>query len=446
MHFSICIPTRNRAAQLDALLCSLAPYVQTSRFSVALLVSDQSNDAVFDANARAIARFGGECGITTFHWGGAGCRAESARRWLRLLSSGLKFSSELGYGASRNHLLLASAGTRSVWLDDDVIFSPRSYPDPDRRLHSISKLGWRLWPKPSESTRRYAVGAQAAPKDALDCMIDTLGVRDRRRVVVSMPGVYGDSGLGSHGVVPFERNVVPTAVHEDRAAFEHLISGQDCIRQSASFVVSSLHGFLATSFGLDNSQMVCPFAPTGRGEDQIWSVMQAKIDPGSGVAHLPWVIHHRGKGVDKRPFPDLASSTLWVALSVNAFDATPDASAGDAMALLGDHLCRLAKIPMDDYLRELRECAFEFFEKETLRLREELNRCAALPWKVSHLSIGLLEWERAYSVLLLDKDRSRAGLDTFREARRRCMQLGLVLQRWHKLWILASTESPFRVH
>jgi hypothetical protein len=426
MALAICIPTRNRCASLRNLLTSLIPHLPAELSDLCVLVSDQSGRENYSINERLVDAWSRRTGCRVLHFSAQLAANAFERDFGEQASRRLGGCSPGAYGANRNLLLLASAGLQTLWFDDDVLVNPASFefPAPVGESHQ----GWSVCPLEN------AVRRSMYPIDIRTELTRCLGqVREGTRTIASMPGIYGRTSLASHGSLPFE-GAVPPAILSDPQACSRLLHGSNFLRQAPSLLHGGMEGFVATSFALDNREIVCPFAPTGRGEDQIWSILLRKLHPRKGIVHIPWSLEHVGSATAPEVVPDLDASTFWLALTVDMFDCDPRQATHDRYLASGAFLSRLGELPTQHYLRELRLHAVSYCRAEVLRLGRQLDQFSSAPRVLDTLHALLLRWESKLAALEGCEMALVGGRDSLMEAQRRSRELGEMLQVWPELW------------
>ncbi len=432
MTLAICIPTRNRCESLRNLLTSLIPHLPAELSDLCVMVSDQSGERITPSTDDSSTPGRRRTGCRVLHFSAQLAANAFERDFGEQASRRLGGGSPGAYGANRNLLLLASAALQTLWFDDDVLVNPASFefPTPVGESHQ----GWSVCPLEN------AVRRSMYPIDIRTELARCLGqVREGPRPLHPCRASMG----------------VPASLHTDRCHSREQcrrrssrirwpvagsLHGSNFLRQTPSLLHGGMEGFVATSFALDNREIVCPFAPTGRGEDQIWSILLRKLHPRKGIVHIPWSLEHVGSATVPAVMPDLDASTFWLALTVDMLDCDPRQATHDRYLTSGALLSRLGELPTQYYLRELRLHAVSYCRAEVLRLGRQLDQFSSAPWVLDTLHALLLRWESKLAALEGCEMALVGGRDSLMEAQRRSRELGEVLQVWPKLWRLRASR------
>jgi hypothetical protein len=300
------------------------------------------------------------------------CDSGSRERFVNLLSADfdpelLRFALFTGagedrYGCNRNAIALASAGGMFLSTDDDVLCRPAIRDDYSRGVAFSGK------PFPVESVfyrDRDTLLSRVSPvdRDVVGEHLRFLG-RDGTafpalgefpqggRVLLSMPGSYGDSGFArARAVLALDgkgREELMAAGYEScRLSREVVrIPGRDVVGGSMSFM--SLHS------GFDARGLLPPFFPMGRNEDAFFSLLlricrQGSLSafPGFGVFHDPPECRAFAEGSQVDYAPCLIDVMMAVAVSFAPSRAVRDP--GERMRSLGESFSCVGTMGADDF-------------------------------------------------------------------------------------------------
>jgi hypothetical protein len=385
---TLCVPTCNR---VEGLKSSLSSYLQNfsdfGRVCDVLVSDDSAKPVVRRACRQMLLGLKRKFGVRIFYAG----REEKLLYARQLIQQGGRgdsvkfalFETEkfgLGsYGANRNAILLHTVGEMLMMVDDDTFC--RVVESPVRKSafsvfppapHS-STFPCNVWVY--ENREELLSALRFVPQDFLGLHEKLLGrnahqcgatwsdpitscgtaVDSRNRVIVTFNGVAGDCAWHSPSGYLFL----------DQESLGRLLQSPEsyasaCISREVLRVVAN-HGIAKTSAnspglftGLDNRDLLPPYLPIGRGEDIIyWNTLSA-TQPHAFFGYLPWALVHLP--VEKRKFwpgEILRSSSgvgldLLVSSLVRSYK-TDAGSAGANLLRLGDHLCSLGELPLEEF-------------------------------------------------------------------------------------------------
>jgi hypothetical protein len=229
----------------------------------------------------------------------------------------------MGYtaGANTNAYLLATSGELGLKIDDDTVCRFSDPPEPE------SGLGLYSLPDPThirffpdrESLSRSAspfdidilacheqlLGRTVAeclrsrePPQQIDCGGMTPGVfrtleAEGGRVLATMTGVCGDSGMGSPrmflGLTGSDRELLVNSEEEYRRA----LMSRQVLRAVSRPTVSQGALFMAMNCGFDSRQALPPLFPVLRNSDGIFAHMLRACRPEGLIGHLPAAVAHQ---------------------------------------------------------------------------------------------------------------------------------------------------------
>lgn len=195
-------------------------------------------------------------------------------------------------GASRNALLLHAAGELLLQVDDDtearLAFMPSTTPDVVATPRFDPTEFWFL----SEAELAQISGSLAAG-DLVGLHEQWLGQpRLDGRVLASMAGVVGDSGMGSslyflnlHGASR-DRLLVSEACYRSALYQHRVLRGVQQPTLAAGAVCMSLN------LGLDHRALLPPFFPVQRNQDGVFGALLRTCCAGALFAYLPRAVLH----------------------------------------------------------------------------------------------------------------------------------------------------------
>ena len=237
------------------------------------------------------------------------------------------------YGIARNLALLLSVGKRALVLDDDII--PQAIAPP------LSSTGLRFGTANDREAVFYASQealtqhAMQLPDSPLAMMLASLGrsfgtllprhlpghkallgfdgeLLDRHhsnsRALMTQCGSWGDSGTADGNWV---LNLPDSSINKLLAQPDGLSALLRARSHWMGCRGSSLsqYGTLSQLTGLDNTTLLPPYTPAGRGEDMMFGIMLQRLHPESAVWNEGWAIRHE-------PIEDRESRGELIPLSV----------------------------------------------------------------------------------------------------------------------------------
>jgi hypothetical protein len=384
----ICVPTKDRNASLARLLRSLADNLGAFGRECHLLISDDSSTGYDQDVASAI----GGCtnAFTNVTYAGH----EERRRFSQVLAAksgvphdtiafallGGGFSTRTP-GAARNAVLLQTAGSMILSLDDDT----------------VCRTG-RLTNNPTESDlsiNGHATGETWCLSKRLDAdslveptAVDFLGEHQRilgrslkelvlrfgdradidqmcihllssvldgtGRIRLSDNGAVGDCGHYSNlGIISSGSKDTRSRLQHLRENYDHLLASRQVVAQSKCTVVAHPDvGLLGLSFGLDNTSIAPPFPSNCNNEDGVFGAILGRCSEDDYICHLPFTIDHVPP--DTRSYPPDADVTFRMCdLLLGALTTWQPAIGCDSFAgrltSLGQYYGQLASLALVDF-------------------------------------------------------------------------------------------------
>jgi hypothetical protein len=218
------------------------------------------------------------------------------------------------YGSVRNALLLETAGTMFISVDDDTECITSEPGPPDRSLTFPSQplpFRWRLQsPLTSEEAdfdfigrHEFALGKQVSTilRERKESICIDYGSADlgdvprcrRLTITRSFLGVDGDSGLRSLlSPLVFAGDRVEDLPEREDLCLE-MIARHQCTRWVPRWMVGGSPFCMGINMGLDNRAILPPFFPFQRNEDGLFGALLDAIGEEHAVAFLPGTIRHR---------------------------------------------------------------------------------------------------------------------------------------------------------
>jgi hypothetical protein len=203
-------------------------------------------------------------------------------------------------GANRNSLLLDTAGSLMLAVDDDTLCLVAAAPE--REPAPVFFSGYdptELWFFPDRARATQSVSFDDV--DVLGCHEELLGsaVADQGllpeisgSVAMTLNGLVGDSGMASPRYY-----LTLTGASRDRLvasprAYQSALESREILRCARRPTITAGPFCMTTFLGFDNRLVLPPFFPAQRNSDGIFGVMLPRCADNSRVAFLPWVLLH----------------------------------------------------------------------------------------------------------------------------------------------------------
>jgi hypothetical protein len=312
-------------------------------------------------------------------------------------------------GANRNSLLLQSVGDAILDVENDTLC--RIAPAPGRKellslmakvapfeswLTSDSEQAFRpisfpceMWFYPSREaalrtaevfdTDLLAMHERLLGKDLSSCLLryserddpDPNEADDRfirgleanpGRIMVTLNGLYGDSGWGTPSDYLFLIGDSFKRLISSEAEYRLACTSREVLRAVDRVVITDRSDNMQTTFfGLDNRHLAPPYLPVSRGADYIYGMTLSRCFDDCYFAHLPWMLFHQP--VEFRSFwpGEVVRSAsgidfnILVSTLINQCEFGPSKkSGGEKLRRLGQFFESLGALPpreLEEYIR-----------------------------------------------------------------------------------------------
>ena len=391
----IAIPTCGRPEQLARALRSYGANARDFGHDVAFVVADGSSDAEqIAANRRATFEVSRDSGALATY-AGSGEVAELISELCAdgeipesMIRFGLAGFGKPGqnYGANRNVILLHTAGSSVLSVDDDTVCCPGiapgvssrlrlraeseppaawSFPDTGAALSFQSATNLDVLSEHSRLLGRSVfdvVVNQYPDLSQLSSVLDDArfrlwqGICDgRARVMATVNGLAGDSGMGdTRDAVRLNGDQETRRRWAAKSVYLAALGSRDVVRQSLTPVISGATQLMTTCIGLDNTTLLPPFFSVYRNEDGVFGAVLQQCCPHGFVGSLPFTLQHLPGGVRSNP-PEQAVRPIRFSELLCAYIASwsgaPNAvSPAMRFRLLGQYLVELGSLPEPEFL------------------------------------------------------------------------------------------------
>ena len=199
-------------------------------------------------------------------------------------------------------------------------------------------------------------------------------------------GVVGDSGFESQkGVICWEEPATRKRMFKSDRSARLALETREVVRQVRRRTVARGGECLATVMGFDNREVLPPFFPHFRGEDNLFGLMLGCCDVTSVIGYLPFVVVHAPPEHRHSPPTNLAVVNVceiigWLCIMWARCCEYNDVRS--RLRSLGRFLTGIASMPVEDFEAALREVLEMRSRHLTLQLEQQI-RVAFLPdvWK-----------------------------------------------------------------
>lgn len=372
------------------------------------------------------------------------------------------------HGAARNSLLLLCAGRPLLSVDDDTVGGafgacPRtagailSEREPSRMtFHGSRDEALRRAARAKDTLfewHRQYLGR--APSSVVELRgAGPLARRCRRadaRVVVTHPGLVGDSGFSSAlGLTINWPEVVDGGTRRSTEAWRRARVGRQIVRLCPAPALTWTTPLMGFSLGLDARVMLPPFPPVLRNEDGVFGALLDRLAPGAVAMHLPRaLLHDAGRAGGYEIDPVVAAGRLrWGdLLSAIARDLALPSLRDPAkrMRAAGAQLASITGGSERRWIETAREAARRTLASRARALEENLARYAgeAPTWAAdARACLAAVRAAEARDELDLASDLRLSARRPV--ARDLAHSFGRLLEAWPDLWEHASALAAGR--
>ena len=310
-------------------------------------------------------------------------------------------ASDRTVGSCYNSLLLDTIGGCSVLADDDTVCQIAAPPEQHGSLALTSQFDpTEFWFYRSRQSAfdaltpsdqdyfaahesllgRAVAGCMPEPEASGSLDLDRAAPAfDRRlrtqggRVVATLFGIVGDSGIGSTGylsVGPSSRSRLLTS-EQDYLAF---VESRQVARAVTRPTVSEGFLCMAGNLELDNRRLLPPFTPVQRGADTVFGMTLRKCFRDGYLGYLPWTVRHDPPHQRTQPLEEFMKNAARVRFSEvlrHLIDGAPEVSGGgddeQALRRLGSYLRQISSGSLADFEDTVKTC---FWRQHEERLAE----------------------------------------------------------------------------
>ncbi|MEM8487170.1 MAG: hypothetical protein AAF564_16575 [Bacteroidota bacterium] len=392
---SLGIPTRNRPDTVARCLQSFVDNAHKhSRDAAFTVVDDNKKPEYADATRRRVDLIRKSSASAVRYLNRADRRKMAAflSRKAKLPQSLLEYAllgneqSQESYGAARNTLLLASAGTLHVQVDDDTICELYSTTQGAQQLIAPTTI-------PTDRYQFYQTRAEALAI-AQGLQVDVLGLHEAYLgkplsiltdasphspdmfIVGTFLGAAGDSGMSTTmGRLSFQ-GAERDALLADPESYRWKLFTRNIIRAPRGPRIGVDRSLITINAGLDNRTLLPPFPPNMRNEDSVFGEVLGLCQPNGIKVHLPFTIQHDPPN-ERPPHTEvmIPPANLNQVLSATLSSFGPGILSSDPAAnlpLLGTYLQQLVNAPLDEFVEYVSNATRRVYA-ETLKALEAVT-------------------------------------------------------------------------
>ena len=480
------IPTKNRTESLIRCFSSFVGNAQAYGRSIKVCVVDdsRSHQQVVD-NRTAVLTLGAKYNVPVVHVS-RGDRKRLAKRiadnsgvpaevaaFALLGNEGI----ENTFGASRNTLLLLTAGYMTLQVDDDTACFIRTRRRASDDLLFTSQVPLEFWhfdsselikedfsdgkadffthnerllgrsiPSLLNLNRSRSIHVEAIKPSMVKSLLNA-----DSRIAVTQAGWYGDAGSINalhrlmHNGDSFDR------LTRSRDTYHRAIGTRQTARIASGLAVSGNTGLMGVTMGLDNTNLLPPFFPVGRNEDALFARLLRGCFKSRFIGYLPdYLIGHlpmerrRNLSLSYEPYSGAGIVSVVIDSLIPGYEARPV----HAMQAISTGLCAIANTSdreFESYIHQL--CAKHLVGRITY-LEQLLERRSDAPgyWRsdvgqiILDMKHALLQHRVVFGAT--DEARRRGDIHTLRSL---LFDYARVLEFWPDMYecakFLALAES-----
>ena len=475
----------NRPQQVRRLLASLAAHHQ--RFPLpapVILLADSTETAAAREHQGLIEHFNEVCPGSRYvgqeQW------LQTAQGWSKQLANGEHLSAMLtrpaqywglrGGGIGKNLINLLSAGKRYILLDDDFVLPMAQHPE-YRDGIQLTGSAWAV--RTFDEIAQAAAAGEPLTEDPLALHLALCGQRlgpllaQQPQLKLSRQSLRGTAPSRLNELPPTGRVVATVNGHRGNSgasgvAWLFLLDAEArkgwlanaeryVERRGDPAVFWACRRFQAgmfgtfTPFAVDNSELLPPTSPFGRGEDALFSALCRVLDPAAMQIDVPYAIQHlqesgrdRSELLGQAETPDVNHCLAELAREqAGLLHSDSPTTRLQAFAASLDDLAEASNETLQSYLTE-------FLTSRRSLLLQQLQTVAKSsdgmpePWKAD-----LIKLIEANGTAIIDRDAPRfsgwkesASADECCQAfRREAGVLSAGLRVWPQAWELAKNTA-----
>jgi hypothetical protein len=464
----VAIITWERPQALERLLESIATNCDTTKLHRLYVIDDSRKAENIKQNQTVVESFVTKINTTLQYFGqdeqqslinGLVQKLPEHKSAIHFLSDQSRWKDHWTSGMTRNLALLLSCGRRLVMLDDDAICDlynpPQQSPDitfsdkPREAEFFASEQEWEYLKQPlnPDPINRHMQCLGLSFSEALNVLgqnhlkpagfagataLQLSQLQPDYTVLITECGSLGCPGTDNNTWLP---DMAPASLKRMLGSLEktsHALSTRKVWsgRNQPHF---SPHANMSQITGFDNRQMLPPYLPILRGEDQLFGIMLNFIFPGSVVLDYPWAAPHlpvpdRGwRDRDLNFTPADSFPKFFVGKIIENKSFCQSTSAGDRLLNLAAWFDNIASSSTDSLLSMYRDS----------RLRGDAERLGHLSMLLETAKSAPVNWQNYLrnGISQLNTDLDRASREDFVvKGLPATMETDELIRFWKSVW------------
>lgn len=464
----IAIPTRDRPSMLQRALLALSGMLDRYGRTAEIMVMDDSRSPGMQSANRAVIAALPKSGRVAIRYGNRRSRRRFAEQLAQragiptdLVSFGLlgKDGYAITIGAARNSLLLGSAASHVLFVDDDVVCRSTLIPNSSEQVtfeetadcfetwHLGGRSEARNFRSPGEDLltqheRALGFDRSAALEAAYSnpAMISNASaalieraMRGNGRVAVSSIGILGDAAIDNPICYFLQNPASLVRLTQSEDTYQRALEQRAVMRGPTNLVISDRGNCMSYCIGLDNTRLLPPFMPVQRAEELVFGWLVNRCIPGALFAAIPRAVLHDPPEVRTFKFaPGAAVGSAFTTgeslVAAIVSETIRGAEADDRLRSLATRIREVSRIGNYEFQEYLAAAMAPLFESVIQRLGRAQQQLAASPGPWTH---AITQFKDQY-IRALDKRVFTAPSDLPRlnEAERSDTQLRSLLEQF----------------
>lgn len=485
---TVAIPTRARAVSLQQAVLSVAHNRQRHNRTYEIAIMDDSESPTITTDVRDRLRCISREHAVQIAYGDMLDRIRFASELKResdvppniidfAILNPLRYA--ITTGACRNALLLQTAGTIFVTVDDDTRWHLHRHINATERVTLDSRNDpTEIWfgstcnvngllattsddfAQLNERFLGRQVGAVLRHQNEKESWTNR-GLNEgflralefgRCPIVLTMAGYLGDSGMGSHIGFLLRSGQTHRRLIDSTTTYEQALRDRNILRTVTEPVITTGTHCMTMGCGVDNRNLVPPFLPILRNQDMLFGLMVRMTIPGSVSAFLPVVIRHEPER--RPPFASvhemvqksaIMGTADIIASLLSGLEMPPEISeASDRLVWMGMFLTGLADRELGQFETAVRERVLRVMGRELRRIDEclEINHDGPQYWRADLEKVRERLRDRiSDSHVVIPGDIASGGSrsDLLQRVRNVVRNYGQLLQYWPRIVASART-------
>ncbi len=468
------IITCDRPAAIERLLDSLLTGCDLTRHDQLFLIDDSRHASNAQQNRQLVAQFNLTSAQPMLYVGAEAAASllsqlvkqlPTQERGLHFLLDRKRWAEQPTYGLSRNVCLLLSVGYRALVLDDDIVCRAVQSPESKPGVTFSYQEAREAWFYAAETELKEAcvwcdfdplsrhAEALGQPLAAVLATINGGPIHPASLdhsngkllellnggspVLITQCGSAGDPGTaGSRWIVNLDQESIERLLASNTD--EQVLADSHLCWLGYSCTTVSLRGVMSQLTGLDNSQLLPPFAPILRGEDDLFATMTSYLHPASAVLNYNWAVPHlpvdaRAAARTLRPYTGSVGLSTLAGYLRGKIDIHNLASVESRLAALAGDIRALGEYPGDAFLAD---CEIQLANNCAAVIRT-LEVCMSKDKRTSHAGwqqfLNSFITEAQAALMAPSKFEGGALPDWARAAQDAAVEFGEALASWQAI-------------